>query len=955
MAAGTLIGTSLFGGAFRRFGVLAGSRGCARFGQWLCHAGGMGTTRRAIGATRIAALLAVAVLVATACAGDDAAAPATSSIPPVTEPAPTTEPPPSSTSTTTTAAPAASTSTTTTTVPVPTHVDANGFDDHTVPVIASTAEYHALSKDADGRETVKFIIAGLRDEQPSVHWADAGFYRLHDEWYWFRRLNGQPIPGLADPPVSGLEFATIADVYSWAEDLSRLPADLRWVDGGVGLGRESRRLYANRFYEVTLRSEPRSHAAGSLIRFEHADGVSWLIELEYGDEPTSAELGRIFEVLASTLPSEIGDDLAWVLRSPAQRRIAEAMAAVDDPLADRIVDYQDLIEPGVVTVYNEGVAAGRLLLVDDAGANLALAGPDDVLVMRSAPDWLPPGRALITADPQTPLAHVNLLARDRGIPNLSIAGITENAAVQQAARIRARVVVEVVDGEVRIHPIERTEYDRWRDLLTVPPVNVPEAGPTDPGFGALVVSLDDVVASSDADLEPWRRVIGGKAAGFRTLLDADVPTPPDVVALTIFPYQRHLAQVQPALTTMLGHREFRDDVRVRFLLLEGLDDYREVFVGALDIAFGDDFVAAHPPGTVLGDIIDAGGFKKYFRAAPMASDDLAAIETALADHFDDYSPTQGLRFRSSSTVEDIEGFVGAGLYDSNTGFFDAAEGRSIEAAIKKTWASYWSFEAVEERRREAIDHESGAMAVVVHARFDDDLEVANGVATVTLHPDGTVTALVNAQVGAVSVANPDPTSAERAEQRQIVVDADGQRRNELLVASTLAEGDVLDATTTDALVDDLVAVAALWRTRVNADLDAAQQITTLTLDIEFKLMDAGWPDRTAGPTVTGLVLKQARSLEPGLRGVPAEALAAPVPHDHLARAIRIERLRCGDDGVAWRLEFDPARRADIMVESSAVYPAAIDPAACRSTVVMTTAEAYLVQLLDGELARSLID
>src|SRR5690606_15730785 len=136
------------------------------------------------------------------------------------------------------------------------------------------------------------------------------------------------------------------------------------------------------------------------------------------------------------------------------------------------------------------------------------------------------------------------------------------------------------------------------------------------------------------------------------------------------------------------------------------------------------------------------------------------------------APTQGLRFRSSSTVEDIEGFSGAGLYDSNTGFLDASAQASkkdrkhdVEWAIKKTWASYWSWEAFEERRMAGIDHLAGNMAVLVHPRFDDALERSNGVLTLTLdRAQGTTQAgdqayasmELDVQLGALSVTNPPP-------------------------------------------------------------------------------------------------------------------------------------------------------------------------------------------------------
>ena len=53
-----------------------------------------------------------------------------------------------------------------------------------------------------------------------------------------------------------------------------------------------------------------------------------------------------------------------------------------------------------------------------------------------------------------------------------------------------------------------------------------------------------------------------------------------------------------------------------------------------------------------------------FVDTPIAADVLAEIVPTLAERFGHYAPEQGLRFRSSSNIEDVEGFVGAGLYAS---------------------------------------------------------------------------------------------------------------------------------------------------------------------------------------------------------------------------------------------------------------------------------------------------
>src|SRR6185369_8310832 len=130
------------------------------------------------------------------------------------------------------------------------------------------------------------------------------------------------------------------------------------------------------------------------------------------------------------------------------------------------------------------------------------------------------------------------------------------------------------------------------------------------------------------------------------------------------------------------------------------------------------------------------------RHAPLPSAFARELDQQLLQHFSAYAPEQGLRFRSSSTVEDIEGFNGAGLYDSSTGFLvpGKAAGKragkepkrpSVADAVRKTWASYFSAEAFEERHQNHIDHLAADIAVLVHARFDDELEQANGVFTFT--------------------------------------------------------------------------------------------------------------------------------------------------------------------------------------------------------------------------------
>ena len=80
-------------------------------------------------------------------------------------------------------------------------------------------------------------------------------------------------------------------------------------------------------------------------------------------------------------------------------------------------------------------------------------------------------------------------------------------------------------------------------------------------------------------------------------------------------------------------------------------------------------------------------------------------------------------------------------------------------AVRRVWASVWSFRAFEERSYRSIPHESVAMALLVHRSFPD--EEANGVA-LTNNPfdkSGADPAFyVNVQFGELSVVQPEPNT-----------------------------------------------------------------------------------------------------------------------------------------------------------------------------------------------------
>lgn len=804
----------------------------------------------------------------------------------------------------------------------------SGFDDHTRPSIGSLSEYQSLLAPGPGLASVKFLVTDFADgSKRDTVFYDGNFYTLHDEWYWFRLLNGQRAPGdLETDPVRGFRFESIAIIYAWAQTRGTLPLDLAFTGDG--------RMYSGRFYQLALDTTPRVYGLGSLIHVPAKAGKPerWVFELEYTDAVDHAQLVTYFEALQRELPAEIAGQLAWVVRSPVQEALAVLMESLELPLHDRIVRYSDITTPGEKEVYAEGITAGRVRVLH-SGDSLEGGAPTDLLVLESAPDYLPPAAALITAVPQTPLAHVNVLARNRGIPNAYLGAAVDDPLLDQLGRVRAPAIVYAAAPDtLDVVAISEDEFRQYLDKIQKLPSAV------DPVDVTMVDYAYDLASLSPEDSDRWRPILGGKNTGYLEVLATPIVEHPDrPVGLSIRAYVEHIAPFRPRLEQVIRHPEFIADERVRYAVLEGELDYRERYTRPTDASFLTDFMTRQPVGSLLGDLVRGGGVKGLIRSTPMAPATLAEITRVLTQQYSDYAVTQGLRFRSSSNVEDIEGFNGAGLYDSNTGWLDAAaqpdpddRKQTVEWAIKKTWGSYWGFEAFEERRLELIDHLSGSMGVTVHARFDDDKEVNNGVITFAILPPRPVEGPlatrveqlvmeVDAQHGAVSVTNPDPLDPQLPEVDFVYLDH-GSAVPRIVRASASSLSEPGQHVLTDAelltLFEQTRAVSERWLARLRRHAPtAARAPRTLTLDFEYRGVAAGWPALRSGVQEPArLVVKQARTLEPGLRRVEPLIAALPLPRDVLVRARRVTRTTCSSarlDVVVWDALTDPLSSPDL--------------------------------------------
>lgn len=538
--------------------------------------------------------------------------------------------------------------------------------------------------------------------------------------------------------------------------------------------------------------EGRRYLLGTLVR--HASTGLPAVQFAPGDVIAAEQMRHaFFTVMQNVLEPE-----AWFIRpqSPDQVeriRAIDGQAPIVAPNAPfRGVTFQPL---------TPAVAYGTLRFVRAAELAASDVGPRDIVVTDQVPNDIPLIGGLITEALQTPLSHVNILSRGRGTPNMALVDARRDPRI--APYLDTLVRLEVTGAEFFVEPAAP------EDALAFWESRKPEGPPLTPRLDPTVRGLQPLAERSFADLP----AIGGKAAQLAELLRVPFCTPVDVP---------HAAFAIPVAYS-LDHFEASG---ARALLAELGQDARflaEPRVRAEGLARVRALIEEHP--------LD-----------PELARDVAA---AVAERW----PGRPLRFRSSSNAEDLSGFSGAGLYESEG--VDAEDvPAGIPAAIRRVWASLWTQRAYDERDFYNVDQDALGMAVLVHQAFRS--ERVNGVAISRdiLDPTRGGRDYFNVQLGEALVTNPAP--GVRSE--QFTYDPRGYVPFVYHEHSTFSPGQpILSPAEVETISCNLDAIERYFRPLVDPEHENAW----FAVDIEFKLMP---PDRA-------LVIKQARPYSFG-RNVP---------------------------------------------------------------------------------------
>jgi|JI10StandDraft_1071094.scaffolds.fasta_scaffold11586_5 pyruvate,water dikinase len=516
-------------------------------------------------------------------------------------------------------------------------------------------------------------------------------------------------------------------------------------------------------------SPGRRFLLGAITYYEEPD--VWTYELAPYDTASAAMISKAFHALADA--TYFGDRLRFHPVSEQQEALAKTLTDVPTVLTEEIwggITYQPL---------NLGETYARVHVIDEADLATTYVGPRELIVLDRVPNDLSVVAGVITDALQTPLSHVNVLSQQRGTPNMALIG-----AQDRFAPLDGRWVHLTVGAFAwQVAEVTADEAQRWFDEHRPPPIQVapPDYSVTD------VVDLDTVGV---ADIPR----VGGKAAHYGLL--------------------RHIgASVRVAHGLAVPVARYR-----QFLIDNGFD----VRIHAM---------LADPDFRADGNLRKAALLRLQadMMAAPVSPALVAAVTARLEADF----PATRMKFRSSTTAEDLANFVGAGLYTSAPAAVGDPE-RPIDVALKTVWASVWNFRAFEERDYAGIDHEQVAMAVLMTPAYIDEL--ANGVAiTANIfdpRPGAEDGFYVNAQLGDASVVL--PTAGVTADQFLLFFFHNGQPATYYVHSNLIAPGQtVLTRAEMFMLGQALTGI----RERFRRDYQPPPGYGFLPVDVEWKLID----------------------------------------------------------------------------------------------------------------------
>jgi hypothetical protein len=371
-----------------------------------------------------------------------------------------------------------------------------------------------------------------------------------------------------------------------------------------------------------------------------------------GDKIDAPTVMRVYKKLNKTF---FRKKLLFRPDSPMQMKVAKQVRR----RGIKTITNDQIYKGARYQAFNKGKTVGRLRVVKPGTPyeSLTFDQHDIVLLQEIYPD-ISPVAGIIASKFSTPLSHVNLRAKAWRIPNAGFVDALKNygkldgKVVYYEVKAATHVMRPATAAEIEAH---KKEVQKARTVVT------PKADLSNANLAMLThIRASDVVA------------YGAKTSNLGEIASAGLTgvNVPAGFGIPFYYYDRHMKQngLDKKVDALLSDPRFKTDAKWRRAQSKKLRD--------------------------------------AIMVAPMDTKVLDAIYKRVRIKLGG----KGVFVRSSTNAEDLEGFNGAGLYDTVP---NVRGKKNIGKAIKKVWSSLWNWRAVEERTHFGIDHRGVYAGVMV--------------------------------------------------------------------------------------------------------------------------------------------------------------------------------------------------------------------------------------------------
>jgi len=456
----------------------------------------------------------------------------------------------------------------------------------------------------------------------------------------------------------------------------------------------------------------RRYLLGTIMHYPGSKLYS--VEFSSGDTINGEQMARAYAIIRESFDTRL--PLAIRPTTEIQTEALKALKGYRPKVMDSDAPYKGETEQ----LLSPGLAYGVLKVYTNAQLLSAPLGIRVIALLKEVPNDINFVGGLISSQFQSSLSHINVLSRNRGTPHLVLKD-AENSK-KLSGLINKLVRLEVTTGGYSIKAADPKEAEAfWKA----------QSAQRQPFTPKRDLSIKGIVDLKTAQIKDSTS-IGAKAANLAELARVQLKLVNHIEACRAFENEKVRTPDKPFAIPFYWYVDHLN----RAGLLKTIEDLHKDKRFLSDNTYRKEKLLA---------------LQKSILSATVNPKLLTLLESEIKSRYG----TVKVRFRSSTNVEDLANFNGAGLYTSTSVRLNDPK-RTIAKGLRTVWASLWRERAWNERDFYKVDQLQTAMGILVHPSFSG--EKANGVAVSTNVYDttgSTFDSFITVQRGEVSIVNPE--------------------------------------------------------------------------------------------------------------------------------------------------------------------------------------------------------